>query len=183
MSVVWGLEAQTDMQKRLTDANLGFLRMDIVNPMCGAEAWGYYNNRPLNQTKVEEMRDIFNTMGVLCCQQDKVIYLPMDPTWYEGETVPDIAGKYVYQLPELKLSEAGLAALAAGFFHPCNGNHRRAALVLYFNDLLAAQAELKAAVEAATGDELRVKEEELRVMSIRVRDAPFWAIQVFDIGA
>lgn len=182
MSVVWGLDAQTDMLKRLGGAHLGFLQMDIVDPFCGVDAWGFYNNRPLNDAKVQDLRAMYHSMGVLACQLDKVIYLPMDPAWFEGPTMQDVTGKYVYQLPLLKLTAAGLAALKAGLFHPCNGNHRRAALLLYYGDLVGALKALRGEAGALAGTELEAKEEEIRVMSLRIERAPFWAIQVYDIG-
>lgn len=182
MSVVWGLEAQTGMQKRLADAHVGYLRMNIVEPVCGAAAWGKYNNRGLSDRKVQELRSAFHRMGVLSCQQDKVIYLPMDTGWYEGKTSPEIAGKYIYELPELKLTAEGEAALKANLIHPCSGNHRRAATVLYYTDLVEAKKELLAEIESLEGDERSAKEEELLVMEKRVEHAPFWAVLIYDLS-
>lgn len=135
MAAVWGLEAQTEIQKRLDAADLGYLRMDIVDPFCGVSAWGLFNDRPLDPQKVESIRKSYHLMGPLACQNDKVIYLPMNPAWFVGPTTPVIAGKYVYQVPLLELTPAGKQALADGEFHPLSGNHRRAALVLYYEDL------------------------------------------------
>lgn len=183
MAAVWGLEAQTEIQKRLDEADLGFVRMDIVNPFCGIGAWGFYNDRPLDPDKVERMRTLFHTMGPLSCQPDKVIYLAMNPAWFVGPTTTKIAGKYVYQLPLLALTPAGKQALAEGEFHPLSGNHRRAALVLYCKDLQAELKALQEELQDLKDDEFTAKEEEVRVMTTRVANAPFWTIQVYDIGA
>lgn len=172
------------MQKRLDDAELGFLKMDIVNPPCGAQAWGKYNDRPLNMTKVEEMRGLYHTMGVLSCQLDKVIYLPLRKSWFVDEVTPVIAGKYIHQVPALKFTPEGKQALADGEVHPLSGNHRRAALVLYVADLQAALKTLKAELEELEGNEEKTaKTEEIRIMSKRLEDAPYWAVKVYDIGA
>lgn len=182
MSSVWGLEAQTEIQKRLAEADLGYLRMDIVNPFCGADAWGFYNNRPLDRDKVQKMREMFHSMGPLPCQTDKVIYLPLNPVWFEPPTTSEITGKYVYEVPIIKLTEAGEKALAAGEIHPLSGNHRRAALVLYHGDLVDALAALEIETEGLGNVELERKQREIDVMKNRVENAPFWVIKVYDIG-
>lgn len=183
-SSVWGLEAQTDIQKRLADADIGYMRIDLVEPFCGVGSWGYYNNRPLENLKVQEMRKLFHSMGPLACHPDKVIYMAMNPEWFSNQTTPVIAGKYVQELPLLELTPAGKRALAAGEFHPLSGNHRRAALVLYHQDLVAALTALKkeAKKEKLQGDQLRAKEDEIKVMTTRVANSRFWTIQVYNIG-
>lgn len=183
MSLVWGVDAQTDMQKRLDDAELGFLRMDIVNPDCGASAWGKYNDRPLNPNKVQEMRATFHSTGVLCCQQDKVIYLPLKKEWFVGETTPGIAGKYVQDLPVLKFTPAGKEALKAGEVNPLSGNHRRDALGHYVADLTAALTALNKDLEGLEEDEKPAKLEAIKVMTERLANAPWWAVKIYDYGA
>lgn len=183
MSVVWGLEAQTEMQKRLEEADLGHLRMDIVNPCCGKQAWGGFNDRPLNEAKVEDLRAKYHSTGPLCCQADKVIYLPMRPTWFEGPTLPVIAGKYVNQVPILKLTAEGKKALASNRIRPLSGNHRREALCRYHEDLVEALKLLNDELGGLEGEEKAAKEAEIEKMSKRVEDAPFWTIKIYDLGA
>lgn len=183
MAAVWGLEAQTEIQKRLDAADLGYLRMDIVDPFCGVSAWGLFNDRPLDPQKVESIRKSYHLMGPLACQNDKVIYLPMNPAWFVGPTTPVIAGKYVYQVPLLELTPAGKQALADGEFHPLSGNHRRAALVLYYEDLQESLKLLNEELEDLAGDALKAKQQEVKVMQKRMENAPFWTIKVYDIGA
>lgn len=183
MSIVWGLDAQTEMQKRLQDADLGHLSMNLVDPICGKEAWGRYNNRPLTETKIEQIRSNYHSMGALSCQVDKVIYLPLRPTWFEGPTTPVITGKYVHQVPILKLTPDGEEALRAGLIRPLSGNHRREALVRYCADLANALEVLKLERGDLEGAERDAKDVEIKIMSERVKHAPFWTIKVYDIGA
>lgn len=110
------------MQKCLGGTYVGFLQIDIVHPFCSIGVWAFYNNHPLNNSKVQDLCGMYHSMGVLACQLNKV-YLLMDPAWFEEATIQNVTGMYVYQLLLLKLTVAGLAALRAGLFHPCNDNH------------------------------------------------------------
>lgn len=122
-SSVWGLDAQTDMQKCLANADLGYLSINLIHLFCGVDSWGFYNNQPLNDDKVQQMHQLFHTMGPLVCQTDKVVYMAMNPEWYSNVTTPVITGKYMYQVPLLKLTPAGEQALADREFWLLSGNH------------------------------------------------------------
>lgn len=182
MSLVWGLEDQTEMQKRLEGADLGYLRMNIVDPFCGVSAWGLYNSRLLIDAAVNKILEAYKAIGVLACQVDKVIYLPMRASWFVGSTIPVISGKYVYEVPLLKLTAEGEAALAAGLITPLSGNHRRAALVLYYNQLVAQLKQLEEEVKGLEDEEKIEKNQEIAVMRKRVEHAPFWTVRIYDYG-
>lgn len=100
------------------------------------------------------------------------------------DLTPVITGKYIYQVPALKFTPEGEQALANDEIHPLSGNHRRAALVLYVADLEAALKTLNEELDALELDaDKTAKMEEIRIMSKRLTDAPFWAVKVYDIGA
>lgn len=183
MSSIVGVEETTQIQKKLVGAAIGFVCMNIVDPPCGAGAWGKYNNRPLQKAGVKDLFDKFLDIGPLKCQADKVIFIPMRSTWYTTVPIPVINGQYIQDVPKLVLTPAGLKAIADGLFNPLNANHRREALILYCAALAALLAKLEEEVDGLEGDEAIAKQVEVDVMAERVEWAPYWTIQIHDIGA
>lgn len=182
MSTVVGVEETTEIQKKLVQANLGFVCMNIVEPPCGPKAWGKYNNRPIRTAGVKDLVDKFNSVGPLKCQADKVIFIPMRPNWYSSQPIAVINGLYIQDVPKLVLTPEGLEAILARLFNPLNGNHRREALILYCAALAAQLEKLEEELKALEGDAATAKAEEVRVMQERVEWAPYWTIQIHDLG-
>lgn len=183
MSVFTSLQEKTEAQKKLRACHIGYMRMNIAVPECGKEAWGKYNNRALADSGVLNMRKDFRGSGPLNCQSDKVIYLPVRESWFEGTPTMQIDGLYIWDVAELKLTDAGRQAIKDGEFNPLNGNHRRAATVFYVLDMQADLAALIATRNGLAGVELDVKNEEIAAMEKRVLFAPWWTVQLYDIGA
>lgn len=183
MSSVIGVDATTKIQRKLVDANIGFMCMDIVNPLCGTKAWGKFNNRPIRDAGVLELTKQFHTMGALKCQADKVLFVPMKRSWFKNATIPVINGQYINDVPRLELTEEGKKAIAAGKVQPLNGNHRRRALEQYCADLAAQLLKLVEEAEGLETDAAAGKLREIKLMEERIEWAPYWTIQVHDIGA
>lgn len=183
MSTIVGVEETTQIQKKLVASAIGFVCMNIVDPPCGAGAWGKFNNRPVQKAGVKDLFDKFLAVGPLKCQADKVIFIPMRPSWYTTEPIPVINGQYIQDVPRLVLTPEGLKAIADGLFNPLNANHRREALILYCAALAALLAKLQEELDGLEGDEAVAKRVEVDVMAERVEWAPYWTIQIHDIGA
>lgn len=183
MSAITGLQAKTEAAKKLKACHMGYLRMNIDKPACGKGAWGKYNGRPLADTVVQGMRKEFRGSGPLNCQPEKVIYLPVRKSWFEGTPTMEIDGLYIWDVAELKLTDEGRQAIADGEFNPLNGNHRRAAVEWYVMDLTADLAALVAVRMGLAGAEADAKDEEIAAMEKRLLYAPFWTVQLYDIGA
>lgn len=171
------------MQAKLVLADLGFCCMNIVDSPCGVGSWARVNTRPLGRNGVQDLFHKFNSVGPLKCQADKVIFVPMRPTWFKNKTVKVINGQYISDIPVLELTLEGTQAIADDKFHPLNGNHRRAALGMYCKKLEAELAALLLEVEDLKGEDEVAKLKEITVMEHRVKWAPYWTIQVYDIGA
>lgn len=185
MSSIVGVEATTKIQKKLVAANLGFLCMDIVDPPCGAKAWGRFNTRLTGDAGVNDLVAKFHEVGPLKCEADKVLFVPMKRSWFTNELIQVINGQYIQDVPRLVLTEEGEKAIANGEMQPLNGNHRRKALAKYLADLVARLEKLVAQAGELEDDKaaLAEKQREIEVMEERVEWAPYWTIQVHDIGA
>lgn len=182
MSVITGVEGKTEAAKKLALANRGYMRMNIADPPCGVGAWGKFNSRKVEDKGVQKLRVEFRPSGPLNCDPEKVIYLPVRDTWYQGTPLEAISGRYIRDVPELVLTDAGRKAIADKEFWPLNGNHRRAAVVLHVDDLTQDLEALQKARTGLTGADLEAKDEEIAKMEARLQFAPFWTVQLFDIG-
>lgn len=187
MSAFTGVVVQTEMRKRLDNASYGYYRVNVATPAFGKDSWGFYNNRELITDTVVKLKGEYHRMGPLTCQTDKVMYMAVRPEWIANleDGKGKIDGLYIWDVPELALTEAGKQAIVDRLFKPLSGNHRREALVLYIRDL---EEELKELEEAEKSPKLIAVEKakleaELATLKERLTWAPFWTFQIFDSGA
>lgn len=120
---------QRELQALAQLAVLGYCAFPLAKPSPSIN-WGKYNPRDINPAKSALLRANMDT-GLNNCDPQTVIKIGMRKGWFEGEFVNDIWGMSVLDLPQWKLTLAGMKAMKEGKIIPFSGNHHRHALIGY----------------------------------------------------
>lgn len=125
MSTVFGVEQETEMQKRLVEANVGYFCVNITDPFCSVDTW--------------QVCKQFYAKGPLTYKADKFLFVVMCLEWITNvkDVIQVIDRLYIWNVNILELTESGRWAVTEEWFHLLNGNHQGA--VLCFTLLIYAK--------------------------------------------
>lgn len=185
------MEKQRKWQVIAQSAVLGYCAFPLAKPSASIN-WGKYNPRNINPAKSALLRANMD-LGLNNCDPQTVIRIGMKKDWYEGELVKDIWGMTVLDIPQWKLTPAGMKALKEGKIVPFSGNHRRHALIGYEetvrNRVKAMENEIKRfapkgpnALDANALKTLAEKKKNLATLEELAEKAKLWAAQIYDLG-
>lgn len=200
------------MLSKVEEFNMGYVRFNLLDPICGANAWGSINHRALEpkivsvliwksvycireqrliRTKVKKMVDDFGGgVGQLNAQSDKALKLAVRPDWISCTPVATINGLYILEIPTLDLTQMGEEANERNQLKPLSGNHRRAAVV-EFNAQLekrlnALNEEIEKLDDADFTPESQAAIAELKAQETkllrRIECSQWWGVQLFDLS-
>jgi hypothetical protein len=130
------LIAELGIQKAIKDMVLGFCSVDLTQVKNDGWIFSTWNKRALDKAHVSSMANGMLKRRV--CDEESGIQIALRRSWFTTEMERSLTGKRQAELPLLKLTDEGRAALERGEFRPFGGNHRRAAV-----ELLTQNTEMK----------------------------------------
>lgn len=188
-----GVVAETDfmsfptkvLNQRKTNAQIGYLSMNLYDPPAEAR-WGVYNDRKINGGWVTYLvTDFKREYGN--CMEDDSIEIAIKPEWIKNidQVMQKIGGMSIKDLPEMEFSEEGQAAISPDKLVILGGNHRRAAVRQYVDDM-EAEIEIEEKKLKMKGSEAVEETSALRARIGRMKavasEARFWAVRLYDQG-
>jgi hypothetical protein len=184
----------------MANAVLGYLRMDVVNPLEGA-VWGRFNNRPPVDSHVKALAESF-VSHIDNCLSTYTMDIALDPRWLRDKNSPieRIDGTKIADIPELEIALDADHIVKKGNLWVLSGNHRRLALIRYTgalkkeiedisNQIQKAEGKSKSGEDASNNtisveDARFVESSKARIDKLRakIKASSYWTVRVYDRG-
>lgn len=179
---------QVETQKILAEVFIGYYWVDLDGLPDGF-VWQKVNDRPLEEISLSSLLLNFKTYGVLHCDSSTALPAGLKRSWIATNPSRDIDGLKIEELPELKLTLEGEAALKLKKIMVYGGNHRRHAQKMYLGELRTKlgnwERDLKTLKNRRAGDnEEAIKKTAALIVVVKeiIIKLRKWGIAVFDIG-
>jgi hypothetical protein len=175
------------------------MKMSIVRPPIGAH-WGKFNNRTLTEKWIVQLCKDFLASSVDNCSDVHAMDVALDPSWLEnpGAIVPTVNGLMLDEVPELKFTPAGAAAIRKNNLWMLSGNHRRVAVLRHIEELrkqlIDANEQIEDVIKDKTETQLANLEDKpkeklayfqniVKVLEPVIEASSWWVVRVIDRGA
>ncbi|KAH9022645.1 hypothetical protein EDB85DRAFT_1895168 [Lactarius pseudohatsudake] len=192
--------AKTVLREQKKAAELGFMKMDIVNPPQGAH-WGRFNDRKLNNEWVDELAIQFQS-NLDNCTDESAIEVAVKIEWLKDVTKvhQTVDGKAIEDVSAIEFTDEGKTAIANNNLWALGGNHRREALILYVSaqreeleekrkEFNRVEEESKKPTQARLGpakgaaverQDIEAYKKLLKALEDKIENAGYWVIKLYD---
>ena len=193
-----GLYMGVDMDTVLKNKNnafLGYLSMDVYRPVEGA-IWGHFNFRNYVDDWVDKLSAMYEHT-LRSCTNDTAMSAAVKIGWLANadELLSSVDGKKIQDVPIMKFTEEGAAAIKDNNLWMLSGNHRRQALTIFLDKVRDQQEELKERIlklkteirnssedEPIKKEEVIVATQKVKTLDEKIERSCMWVIKIYDIG-
>lgn len=185
------------LDKKKSEAHVGYMRMNLYEPPKEA-TWGIFNDRVINDAWVKDLVRDFKRRMEHCTNED-ALDVAIRPEWLEnrGDMMSDVNGKGILNVPEMEFTEDGRRAISPDNLIMLGGNHRRAAVKIYVEELKERHDAMEKSVKEkkkkheAEGkgyahedwERIKVLEGRVKGMKERLEESKHWTVRIYDRGA
>jgi hypothetical protein len=179
--------AINELERIKEESVVGYMAINLYNPPPEA-TWGHHNDRKISTTWVETMVNAFK-QRCSNCNEESCIEIAIRPEWLENrdKILAKVNGMNIKDVPVMKFTEEGKAAISPDNLIMLGGNHRREALHAYV-DWLQKQIQSDEQVlkgkgaDGEAGKDIDVLKSRVKLMKEMAKESCFWAVKIYDRG-